>query len=185
MGAGKSTMYDDLSEILYTEEQIREAVTDMGRRIAEDYRGKEPVMVCILKGASMFFCDLIRAIGLPLKTEYVILSSYQNGVTSTGRVKISKDLDENVEGKDVLIVEDIVDTGLTLDTFKKTLEVRKAASVKIVTFLNKPQHRTADLFADYVCFDIPDAFVVGYGLDYAEKYRNLPVVGILDPKIYK
>ena len=179
-----SELYKDLSSVLLTREQIGDAVVKLGRRITADYRNKEPILVCILKGAAMFFSDLIREIDLPLRTEYVILSSYQDGVSSTGRVRIVKDMDYNIENRDIIIVEDIIDTGLTLSTFKRTLEIRKAASIRIATFLDKPYHRQADLSADYTCFQIPDAFVVGYGLDYAEKYRNLSVVGVLDPKIY-
>lgn len=179
-----ANIYQDLTRVILTKEEIAQAVQQMGKQIEKDYQGKAPLMVCILKGASIFFGDLIRTIDLPLRTEYMVLSSYQDGTSSTGRVKILKDLDSNVEGEDVIIVEDIIDTGLTLSTLKATLEVRKAASVKIVTLLDKPHHRQADLKVDYSCFDCPDAFVVGYGLDYAERYRNLPDIGELHPKIY-
>jgi len=178
-------MRDDLQCVLYTSEQIQEAVASMGERITKDYAGKSPVMICILKGASLFFCDLIRHIDLPVRCEFVILSSYQDGVSTTGRVRIVQDTDCDVTGKDVLIVEDIVDTGFTLHTFSKMLAIRNAASIKIVTLLDKPHRRKVDLKSDYVCFEVPDAFVVGYGLDYADKYRNLPMVGVLDPKIYE
>lgn len=180
----QSELYKDLKSIILTKDEIRAAVEKMGRVLTEDYRGKEPVFVCILKGAAMFFSDLIREIDLPILTEYVVLSSYQDGTSSSGRVKIIKDLDRSVEGRDVVVVEDIIDTGLTLSTLRQTLEIRGAASVKLVTLLDKPHHRKVDLSADYFCFTIPDAFVVGYGLDYAEKYRNLPDVGELHPRIY-
>lgn len=179
-----AALYNDLTQIILTKEQIAQAVVQMGETLTRDYCGKAPVMICILKGGAMFFCDLIREIGLPLRTEYMILSSYQDAAVSSGRVKIIKDLDTNVAGEDVIIVEDIIDTGLTLQTLKATLQVRRAASVKIVTLLDKPHHRKVDLKADYFCFTIPDAFVVGYGLDYAEKYRNLPDIGELHPRIY-
>ena len=179
-----SKLYEDLKAVIFTEVDIQKTVKRMGEELARDYKGKAPVMICILKGAAMFFCDLIRYIDLPLRTEYMILSSYQDGTTSSGKVRIVKDLDRSVEGEDVIIVEDIVDTGLTLDTLKKTLELRNAASVKIVTLLDKPCNRRVDLKPDYYGFLMPDAFAVGYGLDYAEKYRNLPEIGELDPKIY-
>lgn len=179
-----SKLYRDLKTVIFTQAEIQETVERMGTELTRDYKGKTPVMICILKGAAMFFCDLIRHIDLPLRTEYMILSSYADGTTSSGKVRIVKDLDRSVEGEDVIIVEDIVDTGLTLDTLKKTLELRNAASVKIVTLLDKPCNRRVDLKPDYYGFLMPDAFAVGYGLDYAEKYRNLPEIGELDSKIY-
>jgi len=179
-----SKLYEDLKSVIFEEAEIQETVARMGAELTRDYKGKAPVMICILKGAAMFFCDLIRHIDLPLRTEYMILSSYADGTTSSGKVRIVKDLDRSVAGEDVIIVEDIVDTGLTLDTLKKTLELRNAASVKIVTLLDKPCNRKVDLKPDYYGFDMPDAFAVGYGLDYAEKYRNLPEIGELDSKIY-
>jgi hypoxanthine phosphoribosyltransferase len=177
-------LYGDLKTVIFTKDEIQKVVERLGAELTRDYKGKAPVMICILKGAAMFFCDLIRYVDLPLRTEYMILSSYQDGTTSSGKVRIVKDLDRNVAGEDVIIVEDIVDTGLTLDTLKKTLELRNAASVKIVTLLDKPCNRKVDLKPDYYGFDMPDAFAVGYGLDYAEKYRNLPEIGELDSKIY-
>ena len=178
------TMYQDLESILYTREELAEAVKKLGRRITEDYQGKKPVMVCILKGASVFFCDLIREIDLPLEIDFMVVSSYGASTKSSGEVKMVKDLDRSINGRDVIVVEDIVDSGMTLSYLKKVLETRNAASIRIATLLNKPARRRIDLDVEYYCFNIPDAFVVGYGLDYAEKYRNLPDIGVLHPRIY-
>ncbi|MCR4885335.1 MAG: hypoxanthine phosphoribosyltransferase [Clostridiales bacterium] len=177
-------MYGDLEKILVTREQIAKAVRDMGRQLTQDFAGKEPVMICILKGASVFFTDLIREIDLPLTTEFMAVSSYGSSTKSTGVVKIVKDLDKPVTGRDVVLVEDIVDSGMTLSYLKKVFANREAASVSIVTLLDKPARRRVDLQVQYSCFNIPDAFVVGYGLDYDEKYRNLPDIGVLHPRIY-
>ncbi len=177
-------LYNDLSEILLTREEIERAVKELGERITRDYAGKEPVMVGILKGAMMFFADLIRHIDLPLKTEFMAISSYGSATKTSGVVRILKDLDRDIVGQDVLIVEDIVDSGLTLSYLKRALEDRGAASIRIITLLDKPAHRKVELETDYYCFTIPDAFVVGYGLDYDEKYRNLPDIGVLHPRIY-
>lgn len=179
-----STLYQDLSSVLYTQEQLAEAVAALGARITHDYQGKAPLLVCILKGASLFFTDLIRQIDLPLTIEFMAISSYGAGTVSSGEVRMIKDLDRPITGRDVLIVEDIVDSGMTLSYLTRTLTSRGANSLKIVSLLDKPSRRTVPLTVDYSCFQIPDAFVVGYGLDYDEKYRNLPVVGILDPKVY-
>ena len=178
-------IYGDLEKILVTREQIAKAVKDMGRQLTQDFAGKEPVMICILKGASVFFTDLIRAIDLPITTEFMAVSSYGSSTKSTGVVKIVKDLDKPVTGRDVVLVEDIVDSGMTLSYLKKVFANREAASVSIVTLLDKPARRRVDLQVQYSCFNIPDAFVVGYGLDYDEKYRNLPDIGVLSPKIYE
>ncbi len=177
-------LYQDLERVLLTREQIAQAVKEMGARLTRDFRGKEPVMICILKGAVMFYADLLREIDLPVTTEFMAISSYGSSTKSSGVVRILKDLDRDVGGKDVLVVEDIVDTGLTLSYLKGVLERRNAASISIVTLLDKPARRKAPLEVQYSCFNIPDAFVVGYGLDYDEKYRNLPDIGVLDPKIY-
>ena len=180
----EAQLYQDLSEILYTREQLQTAVREVGERITRDYRGKAPVMVCILKGASLFFCDLIREIDLPLEIEFMATSSYGASTVSSGEVKLVKDLDRSILGRDVLLVEDIVDSGMTLNYLKKALMGRGAASLRVVALLDKPSRRVAPLTVDYTCFEIPDAFVVGYGLDYDEKYRNLPDVGILSPRVY-
>ena len=177
-------LYGDLSRVLVTREEIQQAVKELGRRITEDYAGKEPMMIGILKGAVVFYSDLIREIDLPLRTDFMAVSSYGSATKSTGVVKVLKDLDRDIVGQDVLIVEDIVDSGMTLSYLKKMLGDRGAASIRIVTLLDKPARRRVDLKADYYCFQIPDEFVVGYGLDYDEKYRNLPDIGVLHPRIY-
>jgi len=177
-------MYNDLESILYTKEQLAEAVRKLGQQITQDYQGKKPVMVCILKGASVFFVDLIREIDLPVEIDFMIVSSYGASTKSSGEVKLVKDLDRSIMGRDVIVVEDIVDSGMTLSFLKRTLLGRGAASLRIATLLDKPARRRVELEVDYSCFDIPDAFVVGYGLDYNETYRNLPDIGILSPRIY-
>ena len=181
----KRNLYNDLDGLLYTKEQLAEAVAELGARITRDYEGKKPVMVCILKGASVFFCDLIRQIDLPLEIDFMVVSSYGASTKSSGEVRLVKDLDRSVQGRDVILVEDIVDSGMTLHFLKKTMLGRGAASLKIATLLDKPARRRVELEADYSCFNIPDAFVVGYGLDYNEVYRNLPDIGILSPRIYE
>ena len=177
-------LYKDLESILITKEELQEAVRKLGERITRDYEGKNPVMICILKGASVFFCDLIREIDLPLEIDCMVVSSYGASTKTSGEVKLVKDLDRSVRGRDVIIVEDIVDSGMTLNFLKQTLLGRGAASLRICTLLDKPARRRVPLTVDYFCFNIPDAFVVGYGLDYAEVYRNLPDIGVLSPRIY-
>ena len=177
-------LYQDLERVLLTRDQIHEAVVKLGRQITADYAGRPPIMICILKGAAMFFTDLLREIDLPVTTEFMANSSYGSSTKSSGVVRILKDLDRDIAGRDVIVVEDIVDSGLTLSYLKGVLETRKAASVSIVTLLDKPARRRVPLEVQYSCFNIPDAFVVGYGLDYDEKYRNLPDIGVLHPKIY-
>ncbi len=178
-------LYEELERIMYTEEQIKKAVAELGERITRDYQGKEPVMVCVLKGASVFFCDLIRQIDLPMKIDFIVASSYGNGTESSGELVLKKDLDISVNGRDVIIVEDIVDSGITLSSLKKWLDCKGTASLRICSLLDKPDRRKVPLTVDYSCFEIPDAFVVGYGLDYAERYRNLPDIGVLAPRIYE
>ncbi|MBQ2700752.1 MAG: hypoxanthine phosphoribosyltransferase [Clostridia bacterium] len=179
-----AALYQDLSQVLVTRDEIQAAVKKLGEDITRDYAGKEPMLVGILKGSVVFFADLIREIDLPMTMEFMAISSYGSATKSSGEVRIIKDLDKAITGRDVLIVEDIVDSGLTLSFLKKTLEGRGAASIKIATLLDKPARRKVDLKADYSCFEIPDEFVVGYGLDYDEKYRNLPDIGVLHPRIY-
>lgn len=179
-------IYRDLDRILVTKEEIARKVRELGERITRDYAGKEPVLVCILKGAAIFFSDLIREIDLPLTADFMAISSYGNATKTSGVVRVLKDLDHDIVGKDVIIVEDIVDTGVTLSYLRSMLVHRGAASIRIAALLDKTVRRTVkDLVVDYVCFDIPDAFVVGYGLDYAQVYRNLPDIGVLSPKVYE
>ncbi len=182
---GESKMYQDLDRILVNRDEIREKVKELGKRITEDYKEKSPVMVCILKGACMFFTDLIREVDLPLSIDFMAISSYGKATKTSGVVRVLKDLDQDVLGKDVIIVEDIVDTGVTLSYLMEMLVHRGAASLKVAALLDKTARRKVpDLKVDYVCFDIPDAFVVGYGLDFDQKYRNLPDIGVLSPKVY-
>ncbi len=179
-------LYEDLEKVLLTREEIAEKVRELGRQITLDYAGKKPVLVCILKGASVFFADLIREIELPLTLDFIAISSYGSATKTSGVVRILKDLDNDILGKDVIVVEDIVDSGITLSYLSKILMQRGAKSLRIATLLDKPARRQVkDLKVDYMCFDIPDAFVVGYGLDYDQTYRNLPDIGILSPKIYE
>lgn len=181
---GTSQMYGDLESILISSEEIRDAVKKLGARITRDYAGKEPVMIGILKGAVLFFSDLIRQIDLPLRTEFMAISSYGSATKTSGVVRILKDLDQDISGKDVIIVEDIVDSGLTLSYLKRALLERGPSSIRIVALLDKPARRKVELVPDYFCFEIPDAFVVGYGLDFDERYRNLKDIGVLQPRIY-
>ena len=178
-------LYQDLDRVLVRREDIAVAVKQLGQKITEDYAGRTPIVVGILKGAVVFYSDLIREIDLPLQTEFMSVSSYGAATRTTGVVKINLDLRLDVTGRDVLIVEDIIDSGVTLHYLKQHLSDRGAASIRICTLLDKPDRRRVDLKADYFCFTIPDEFVVGYGLDYAEKYRNLPDIGVLSPRIYQ
>ncbi len=180
-----ASMDPDIQEVLLTEEQIREIVEDLGKRITEDYRGKELILVSVLKGSVVFMADLMRAIDLPLSIDFMVVSSYGSKTESSGRVKIIKDLDMDLSGKDILLVEDILDTGRTLASLCDLLRMRNPNSLKICTFLDKPECRVADIRADYAGAVVPDAFVVGYGLDYDQKYRNLSYLGVLKPKVYE
>ena len=180
-----AALYGDLSKILVTREEIAEAVDKLGKRLTEDYRGKNVIMIGILKGAVVFFSDLVRAVDLPLSMDFMVVSSYGASTKTSGVVQVVKDVSRDITGMDVLIVEDIVDSGMTLSYLKKYLSSRGAASIRIVTLLDKPERRRVDLKVDYFCFTIPDEFVVGYGLDYAEQYRNLPDIGVLHPRIYE
>ena len=170
---------DLLKKILISEEQLKERIKELGEQIAADYKGKDLVVIGILKGAILFLSDLIKEIDLPLVIDFMAVSSYGSSTSSSGVVRILKDSDEDIEGKDVLIIEDIVDTGLTLNYLLGNLQARKPNSIKICCCLDKPSRRTAPVKVDYVGFEIEDEFVVGYGLDYAEKYRNLPYIGVL------
>ncbi len=178
-------MINDMETILLTEEQIRARVAQMGAEISRDYADKDPLFVGVLKGCFVFMADLMRAVPVPCGMDFMVVSSYGSGVKTTGAVEIIKDLSQDIQGRHIVIVEDILDTGVTLHYLSRYLKNRDPASVTIATFLDKPERRRADVSARYVGFTVPDAFVVGYGLDYAEKYRNLPFVGILKPEIYE
>ena len=171
-------------EPLFTSEQIQTRVAEMGAEIARDYAGQTPLLIGVLKGAYIFLSDLVRAIDLRLGVEFMAISSYGSGMRSSGEVRIVKDLDVPVDGRDILIVEDIVDTGLTLSFLIGSLHQRGAKSVRLAALLDKHERRQKDVKIDYCGFQIPDAFVVGYGLDYAERYRDLPFIGTLDPAVY-
>lgn len=177
-------MHNDIQEVLYSEEVIQKKVQELGAAVSRDYAGRNPLVICVLKGAFIFMADLSKNISIPIELDFMAVSSYGNSTRSSGEVKIIKDLDASVEGRDVLIVEDIIDSGLTLSYLIDVLERRNALSVNVVALFDKPGRRTVDLNADYTGFTIPDAFVVGYGLDYAERYRNLPYVGVLKPEVY-
>ena len=178
-------MRDDIQTVLVTEEQLRAKVAELGARISRDYAGKDLLLVSILKGAVVFMADLMRAVTIPCSIDFMVVSSYGGTNTeSTGLVKIVKDLDADLSGREVLIVEDVLDTGVTLSNLVPMLRMRHPNSVKICAILDKPARRKTSITADYRGFEVPDAFVVGYGLDYDEKYRNLPFVGVLKPEVY-
>ena len=177
-------MHQDVETIFASEEQIRQRVEALGRQITRDYAGHEPLFVGVLKGCFMFMADLMRACDVRCTVDFMVVSSYGAGTSSSGAVEIVKDLSQDIAGRDVIIVEDILDSGNTLSYLTKYMRARDPASIRIVTLLDKPERRTADVKADYVGFTIPDAFVVGYGLDYDQKYRNLPYIGVLKPEVY-
>ena len=176
-------MRRDIERILISEEEIQKKVAEMGKKISEDFRDEDPLFVGVLKGCFIFMADLMRYVDIRCSMDFMAVSSY-SGTSSTGAVKINKDLSEDIEGRHIIIVEDILDSGVTLSYLKQYLMVRKPASISIATLMDKPARRKADVYADYSCFEIPDAFVVGYGLDYNERYRNLPYIGVLKPEIY-
>ena len=178
-------MHKDIETILFTEEQIKERVRQLGAEITKDYEGKPILLVGILKGAVTFYTDLARSIEGPVEFDFMVCSSYGSSTTSSGFVKIRKDVDSDVTGRDILIIEDIIVTGVTLSKLKPLLLERGAKSVKLATLLSKPSRRKVDIPVDYNGFEIPDAFVVGYGLDYNGRYRNLPYIGILKEDVYK
>ena len=179
------SMNDDILRVLYSEEELEAKCAELGAQISKDYEGKNLLLVSVLKGAVVFMTDLMRHITVPCSIDFMVVSSYGSGVKTSGVVKIVKDLDADLDGKDLLIVEDILDTGMTLHYLKQLLQDRNPNSIRIATLLDKPERRRAAVRADYVGYQVPDEFVVGYGLDYDEKYRNLPYVGILKPEVYK
>ena len=176
-------MTNDIERVLISEEAIESEVARVGRQITEDFRDKNPIFVGVLKGCFIFMADLMRHVDIKCTMDFMAVSSY-SGTSSTGAVKINKDLGQDIEGRHVIIVEDILDSGVTLSYLKHYLLGRKPASITIATLLDKPARRKSDIVADYSCFEVPDAFVVGYGLDYNERYRNLPYIGILKPEVY-
>ena len=177
------TVEKDIERVLISQVEIEKNVQKIGAQISADYAGKEPIFVGVLKGCFIFMADLMRHVTVNCSMDFMAVSSYR-GTTSTGAVKINKDLNEDIEGRHLILVEDILDSGITLNYLKNYLSVRKPASIKIVTLMDKPARRKADIHADYSCFEVPDAFVVGYGLDYNERYRNLPYIGVLKPEVY-
>ena len=179
-------MHKDLERVLISKEEIQQKVKEMAKQITEDFKGEQLTVVCILKGSTIFFADLVREIELDTVFDFMIVKSYGGGTESSGNVRFVKDLDESITGKNVLIVEDIIDSGLTLTFLKNNLLTRGAKSLKICTLLDKPERRKpgATITVDYCGFQIPNEFVVGYGLDFNESYRNLPEVGVLKPEVY-
>ncbi len=178
------SMKNDIERVLISEEEIHQKVTELGAAISKDYEGKNLLLVSVLKGSVMFMADLMRAITVPCEIDFMSVSSYGNGVKTSGVVKIDKDLDANLEGKDLLLVEDILDSGKTLSYITSLLQMRNPSSIRICTLLDKPERREANVTASYAGFPVPNEFVVGYGLDYAQKYRNLPYIGVLKPEVY-
>ena len=181
----KYNMKDDIEEVLLPEKDLQKAVKKLGKQISADYEGKNLMLVAVLKGSVIFMADLMRAITIPVSIDFMSVSSYGAGVKSSGVVKIIKDLDHDLTGYDVLIVEDILDSGLTLSYLTNVLRQRNVSSIKICTLLDKPERRKVDIKPDYACFVVPDKFVVGYGLDYAGLYRNIPYIGVLKKEIYQ
>ena len=177
-------MQQDVLRVLLSEEEIRAKCQEMGARISQDYKGKNLMLVTVLKGAVVFLADLMRAIDVPAEIDFMVVSSYGMGSKTSGEVQIIKDIEQPIDGRDLLIVEDILDSGVTLNYLMQVLTARGARSIRLCTLLSKPARRKVDVAVDYLGFEIPDEFVVGYGLDYAEKYRNLPYIGILKPEVY-
>lgn len=175
----------DIEQVLWTERELKDRVAEIAAQIDRDYAGREPMLISVLRGSFIFMADLMRSITLPCTVDFMSVSSYGSGTTSSGQVKITKDLSENIEGRDIIVVEDILDSGNTLSYLLQLLLARHPASIRLCTLLDKPSRRTKPVQADYVGFTVEDLFVVGYGLDYAEKYRNLPYIGILKPCVYQ
>ena len=174
----------DVERVLFSEEELKNRVAEIAAQIDKDYAGKQPLLVSVLRGSFVFMADLVRQIHVPCTVDFMAVSSYGAGTSSSGQVKIIKDLSEHIEGKDLIVVEDILDSGNTLSYLLQLLQARKPASVRLCTLLDKPSRRVKEVEVSYCGFSIPDYFVVGYGLDYAEKYRNLPYIGVLKPSVY-
>lgn len=174
----------DIKKILISHDEIVTAARELGQKLTEDYQGKNPILVGILKGSVPFMAELIKHIDTHIELDFMLVSSYHGGTSSSGVINIIKDIDQDIKGRDILFVEDIIDTGKTLKSLKELFEGRQPASVKIATLLDKPEGRLVEIEADYTCFTIPNEFVVGYGLDYEENYRNLPYIGVLKEEVY-
>ena len=175
---------NDIKKILISHDEIVTAARELGQKLTKDYQGKNPILVGILKGSVPFMAELIKHIDTHIELDFMMVSSYHGGTSSTGVINIIKDMDQDIKGRDILFVEDIIDTGKTLKSLKELFEGRQPASVKIATLLDKPEGRLVEIEADYTCFTIPNEFVVGYGLDYDENYRNLPYIGVLKEEVY-
>mgnify|MGYP000016131722 FL=1 len=175
---------NDIKKILISHDEIVTEARELGQKLTEDYQGKNPILVGILKGSVPFMAELIKHIDTHIELDFMLVSSYHGGTSSTGVINIIKDMDQDIKGRDILFVEDIIDTGKTLKSLKELFEGRQPASVKIATLLDKPEGRLVEIEADYTCFTIPNEFVVGYGLDYDENYRNLPYIGVLKEEVY-
>ncbi len=178
-------MKQDIEKVLLSEEEIAAKVAELGAQISKDYADKNPLIVSVLRGSFVFMADLVRAIDVPCTVDFMSVSSYGSGTKSSGEVKITKDFDVSIEGRHLIIVEDILDSGRTLSYLMKTLKARGAASIALCTFLDKPERRVVPVEVAYKGFTVPDAFIVGYGLDYDQRYRNLPYVGVLKPSVYE
>ncbi len=174
---------EDIERVFFTEDEIRNKVAELGAEISRDFEGKDPIFIGVLKGCWVFMADLMRSVSIPCSVDFMAVKSY-SGTTSTGAVQIQKDLNESIEGRHIIMIEDILDTGRTLNYLTQYLSARMPASITIAALMDKPSRREAPVYARYSCFEVPDAFVVGYGLDYNEFYRNLPYIGVLKPEIY-
>lgn len=177
-------LQQDIQRTLFSQEEIDRRLDELAAEINRDYAGKEPMLISVLRGSFVFMADLTRKITLPCTVDFMAVSSYGKGTTSSGQVQITKDLSDDIEGKDILVVEDILDSGNTLSYLMKLLQARHPASIRLCTLLDKPERRVVPVQADYVGFTIPDEFVVGYGLDYCQQYRNMPYIGVLKPEVY-
>lgn len=178
-------LVDDVEEILIPEEVLQDRIRELGRRISSEYNSKDPLLVGILTGAFVFLADLLRAISIPCRVDFMATASYGTGTESSGIVRILKDLDQSIEGRHVLVVDDIIDTGLTMDYLLETLKARYPASLRVCALLDKRPRRLREVHLDFRGFEIPDRFVIGYGLDFAGRYRNLPFIGVLKPELYR
>lgn len=178
-------MNKDIEKVLFSEEMLAQTVLKLGRQISEDYQGRKLLLISILKGSIMFMSDLMRSIDIPCEIDFMAVSSYGSGTKNSGTVRILKDLDRDIRGYDVLIVEDILDSGMTLNYLMDLLYARDPNSIRICTLFDKPERRKVDIYADYSGLRVPDEFIVGYGLDYAERYRNLPYIGVLKREVYE